>query len=287
MNHTSGRFYSNINSYINDLTKTELKVADFILENMDETIYMTVTELAEQVKVGETTVLRFCRKIGYKSYQSFKLALTVEVAKQSSELYDVYDEQDEMNVTQSLVLKTIENNIKIMKETSSLIDTNELEKAIECIISKKRIVIYGSSVSGNTAKDARNKFLRIGIIMEIYTDSHMQAMSAATLTKDDLAIGISVSGSTKDTIDALNNAKEKGAKILAITQSSRSPITKISDVVLIAAGRETPLQGGSMGVKISQLLLIEMLFNGVANQMKEAAKHYRELTAKSVLNKAY
>src|SRR5690625_3587791 len=107
------------------------------------------------------------------------------------------------------------------------------------------------------------------------------------MTKYYLEIEIYVSISTKNNIDELNNAKEKGAKILAITHSSRSPITKISDVVLIAAGRETPLQGGSMGVKISQLLLIEMLFNGVTNQMKEAAKHYRELTAKSVLNKAY
>ncbi|MFK4998477.1 SIS domain-containing protein [Bacillus sp. N9] len=95
-------------------------------------------------------------------------------------------------------------------------------------------------MSGNTAADARNKFLRIGIVAEMFTDSHMQAMSATTLTDQDLAIGISVSGSTKDTVDALNIARENGAKIVSITQFTRSPITKISDIVLLTGGRKPP-----------------------------------------------
>ncbi|WP_057914494.1 MurR/RpiR family transcriptional regulator [Peribacillus muralis] len=275
-----------ISSYLNAFTKAEKKVADYVLANMDLTIYMTVTELAESIGVGETTVLRFCRKMGFKGYQSFKMGVTKEVAKLS---YEVFDETNmgELAEMQNIVQKTMSNNIQVLKETASLIDTQELEKAIHQIIYSKRILFYGVGVSGNTAADARNKLMRIGIVAEMFTDSHMQTMSAATLTDQDMAIGISVSGSTKDTIDALNIARENGAKIISITHFTRSPITKISDIVLLTGGRETALQGGSMSAKMAQLLVIDMLCTGVAIRLKDKALKYKEATAKAVADKAY
>jgi DNA-binding MurR/RpiR family transcriptional regulator len=280
----SAEFNTKIFSYLNTLTKAEKKVADYVLGNMEETIYLTVTELAEKVGVGETTVLRFCRRIGYKGYQAFKMAVTKEVAKQS---FDTSEETDEMNAMQSMVQKSTTASIQALKDTSQLIDIEMLEKAVELLTNQKRIVMYGVSMSGNTAEDARNRFLRIGIFTEVYTDAHMQAMSAATLTKNDLAIGISISGSTKDTIDALKIAKDNGAKVISLTHSKLSPITHLSDVILLTAGRETPLQGGSMGAKISQLLVIDLLYNLVANQRKNEASRLKELTSKAVLDKAY
>lgn len=280
----SVEFNTKIFSYLNTLTKAEKKVADYVLANMEDTIYLTVTELAEKVGVGETTVLRFCRRIGYKGYQAFKMAITKEVAKQS---FETSEETNEVSAIQSLVHKSTTASIQALKETSQLVDYEMLERAIELFKTQKRIVMYGASVSGNTAEDAGNRFLRIGVLIEVYKDAHMQAMSAATLSKDDLAIGISISGSTKDTIDALKIAKDNGVKIISLTHSKRSPITQISDVILLTAGRETPLQGGSMGAKISQLLVIDLLFNGVANQQKEKASRMKELTSKAVLDKAY
>jgi DNA-binding MurR/RpiR family transcriptional regulator len=280
----SAEFNTKIFSYMNTLTKAEKEVADYVLDNMENTIYLTVTELAEKVGVGETTVLRFCRRIGYKGYQAFKMAITKEVAKQS---FDTSEETGEMNAMQSLVQKSTTTSIQVLKDTSQLIDIEMLEKAVALLTSQKRIVMYGASMSGNTAEDARNRFLRIGVIIEVYTNAHMQAMSAATLTKDDLAIGISISGSTKDTIDALRIAKNNGAKVISLTHSKLSPITHLSDVILLTAGRETPLQGGSMGAKISQLLVIDLLYNLVANQRKNEASRLKELTSKAVLDKAY
>ncbi|MEK4297914.1 MurR/RpiR family transcriptional regulator [Oceanobacillus sp. FSL W8-0428] len=287
--HDEVQFIAKISSYQNTFTKSEKKVSDFVQANMESTIYMTVTELAERIGVGETTVLRFCRKMGFKGYQSFKMAVTKEVAKST---HDVFDEtnKDEFNETDEvhfIVQKALSNNIQALKETASIIETSELEKAIDYIISSKRIIFYGVGVSGNTAADARDKFIRIGRSTEAFVDSHMQAMSATTLTKEDMAVGISVSGSTKDTVDALKIAKENGAKILSITHFTRSPITKISDVVLLTGGRETALQGGSMSAKIAQLFVIDMLCNGVASQLKEKALQFKEATAKAVADKAY
>ncbi|MBS4209978.1 MurR/RpiR family transcriptional regulator [Bacillus sp. FJAT-50079] len=284
--HDQVQLVTKISSHFNALTKAEKKVADYVLANMELTIYMTVTELAEHIGVGETTVLRFCRKIGFKGYQSFKMAITKEVATLP---HDVFDESDagELDETQYIIQKTMTNNIQALKETASLIDVQELEKAIQFILAHKRVVFYGVGVSGNTAIDARNKMMRIGVITEMFIDSHIQAMSAATLTDEDVAIGISVTGSTKDTVDALKIAKENGAKIVSITQFTRSPITKISDVVLLTGGRETALQGGSMSAKIAQLFVIDMLCNGVASRLKDKALKYKEVTANAVAEKAY
>ncbi|MFK4998478.1 MurR/RpiR family transcriptional regulator [Bacillus sp. N9] len=124
------------------LHQSRKKVADYVLANMELTIYMTVTELAERIGVGETTVLRFCRKMGYKGYQSFKMAVTKEVAKLSSE----FDEtnMEELDEIQNIIQKTMSNNVQVLKETASLIDNNELEKAIHHIITSKRIIFYGA-----------------------------------------------------------------------------------------------------------------------------------------------
>lgn len=277
-------FYTQIEQAFHSLTKSEQKVADYVLAHMEETIYLTVTELAEQVGVGETTVLRFCRRIGYKGYQAFKMALTQEVAQQSQ---GTMDQEEDWSELQRIIQKSTQASVQALQETARRIDETALEQAIQLILQQQRIVIYGSSMSGNTAADARNKFLRIGILAEVYADAHMQAMSAATLTEHDLAIGISITGSTKDTMDALQIAKENGAKIIALTHARRSPMADISDIVLLTAGRETPLQGGSMGAKISQLLVIDLLFNGVASERKEEATRMKERTSKAVVDKAY
>lgn len=287
--HNEVQFIAKISSYQNAFTKSEKKVSDFVQANMESTIYMTVTELAERIGVGETTVLRFCRKMGFKGYQSFKMAVTKEVAKSSHDVFDEAkkEEFNEADEVQFIVQKTLANNVQSLKETASILDIKELEKAIQYIITSKRIVFYGVGVSGNTAADARDKFIRIGQSTEAFVDSHIQAMSATTLTEEDMAIGISVSGSTKDTVDALKIAKEKGAKILSITHFTRSPITKLSDVVLLTGGRETALQGGSMSAKIAQLFVIDILCNGVAGKLKDEALQFKEATAKAVADKAY
>lgn len=107
------------------------------------------------------------------------------------------------------------------------------------------------------------------------------------MNKGDVAVGLSISGSTKDTIDNLNIAKKAGARIIAVTSNARSPITKIADIVLIVVGRENPLQGSSLAAKMSQLAIIDILNVAVSLRMKDQAIKYREITAKATSDKLY
>jgi DNA-binding MurR/RpiR family transcriptional regulator len=273
-----------INSLLYTLTKSEKKVAKFVLHSMDQVIHMSITDLAEQAIVGETTVLRFCRKVGFKGYQEFKLAVAKATVHPLANLHGDIAEGDEL---QLMIQKITSTNVQALQDTFGLTDTSQLEKAIDMILTHNKIYFYGVGVSGITAADAKSKFLRIGLTVDAISDSHLQAMSAATLSENDVAVGLSVSGSTRDIVEALHIAKENGAKIITITHFTRSPITKISDLVLLTAGKETPLQGGSLAAKIAQLHVIDMLFTGVALRMREKALFYKEKTAKAVVDKAF
>lgn len=273
-----------IHSHMNAFTRSEKIVAQFVLDRLTDIIYLSVTDLAEQADVGETTVLRFCRKVGFKGYQEFKLAIAQDHVQPISNLYGDVNQDDELQVMMQKITNT---NIKSLQETLSLLDPKQLEYAIDLLNSAKRIHFYGVGTSGITALDAKSKFLRIGLQVDAVSDSHLQAMAAATLTAEDVAVGITVSGSTKDTVDALKLAKENGAKVIAITQFARSPVTKVADAILLMAGKEMPLQGGSLAAKIAQLHTIDLLFTGLSMRTSDKSLYYKEKTAKAVIDKIY
>jgi DNA-binding MurR/RpiR family transcriptional regulator len=269
-----------INSYFPSLTKSEQKVAAVVLEQMEKALYYSVTDLADVAEVGETTVLRFCRKIGMKGYQEFKLAIAKDLSSLSQE---GTDSSENAGFTQSIASYT-KNAID---ETVNKLDEATLEKAIGLLAGAGSIHFFGVGTSGLTALDAKNRFLRIGYRSDAVIDPHIQSMTAATLKEGDVVIGLSISGSTKDTIDSLTLAKENGAIVIAITYYARSPITKLADAVLLSGGKESPLEGGSMIAKISQLFVIDLLCTGLALHNKEFSLGMKEKTARAVVDKIY
>lgn len=271
-----------IESVYPSLTKAEKKVGNTVLEKLDIIIYHSVTNLADMAEVGETTVLRFCRKIGFKGYQEFKLTIVKDLANYEEKTLSYSYNNDNMFV-QNIEQQTIQ----MIQETAKIVNQETLKITVDYIHKAKNIYLFGVGTSGITALDAKNRLLRIGIISEATTDSHFQAMTAATLTPEDVVVGFSVSGSTKDIVDSLKLAKDNGAKIVAITYYARSPITRLADSVLLISGKESPLEGGSLGAKITQLFVIDLLCTGLAYKQKDSALKMKEKTAQSVVNKIY
>ncbi|WP_019423034.1 MurR/RpiR family transcriptional regulator [Paenibacillus sp. OSY-SE] len=280
----TGKTLLNIRSHLNGLTKTEQKVAQYIMENAQDVIYHSITELAENADVGETTVLRFCRKLKFQGFQEFKLSLAQDLVKPTEHLHQAVNETDEPEV---LSQKIVATHINTLEQTRELVDPGQLGQAIEALIEAKNIFFFGVGSSGLTAVQAAHTFSRIGKLSSAKTDTHFQAMQAAFMSKEDVAVGISISGSTKDTIENLMIAKKTGAKVIALTSNARSPITKVADIILLIVARENPLQGSSLAAKISQLAVIDILNVAVSLHMKEQALKFRELSAKSISDKLY
>lgn len=270
----SSKIETIIQTYSSRFTKSEIKIADYIKKYYENVMYLSITELSDLIGVGEATILRFCRKIGYRGYQDFKLAIAKEP-----------DNQKEGISEHSFIDNIHQNLIESLNNTRYLIDENELEKACLLLDQVQHIYVYGVGSSGITATEACSKLLRIGKHTQAITDSHFQAMNSATLLAGDLIIAITVSGSTIDVLEAVQLAKERGCLVIAMTSYIKSPITKLADVVLLTSGRENPLEGGSLSVKVSQLYLVDLLCRGVALLDITQAEQMKKLTAEAVSNK--
>ncbi len=273
-----------IRSTYSALAPAEQKVADYVLSAPQEAIYSSVTELAEASGVGEATVIRFCRDVGYRGVQEFKLVLAADLAAPAEGLTGDIGPEDDLAAA---VQKVSHANRQAIGDTVNVLDLEQLDKAAEAIAAARKVEFYGVGASGITALDAKYKFMRIGRACEAFSDPHLAAMSASLLQPGDVAVGISHSGSTKDVVDALREARKSGATIVCLTDHARSPITAVADVVLLTASREAPLASGALRSKIAQVHLLDLLFTGVVMKLRDQARESTRRTAQAVVDKLY
>lgn len=281
-----GDFITRIRSSYNQLTKAEKKVADYVLANSKEVLFMSITDLAEACEVGDTSVFRFCKTMELKGYQEFKMMLSLSISEGQGEL----DQFTGNNISLDdsfgeLAKKVLNTNINALTETYSLIREEDFSQAIDMLHQARRIFFFGVGASMLTAMKAMNKFLRIENKVFGIQDTHMQSMAAATMSDEDVAVMFSYSGATKDTIHVAEVAKKAGARIICVTRFVKSPLRAYADIVLLSGANEGPLQGGSTSAEISQLFLVDLLYTEYYRRYFDRCSRNNEKTSASVLEK--
>ena len=262
----------------------EKAVADFVLSHPEQVMHMSVSEAARDIGVGESTVIRFCRALGYKGYQEFKLRLAQDLVEPVEFIHENISFSD---TTAQLAQKVFQTNIQAVGDTMKALDPQMVEVAARSLADAGKVDIYGVGYSSFTALDAKLKLVRLGLIADAYGDAHLQAMAAASLRKGDVAIGISHSGSTRDVVDALTVARKSGASTISITNYSPSPITRVSDVVLLTASPESPLGGEVLTSRIAQLCVLDVLSVALAITLGESCLDLIRKTSEAVKKKRY
>jgi RpiR family transcriptional regulator, carbohydrate utilization regulator len=243
------------------LRAAEQRVADFILKHPDELIYLTVTELAERTNTSESTVVRLCQKIGYKGYQEFKIVLARDLVEPTADIYAEVESGDDLTTIKN---KVFQANAQALRDTIEVLDDADLERAVAALANARRVDVYGVGGSDPLAIDAYHKFLKLGMVAVALSDGDMMAMSSALLGKGDVALGISHTGASRDVTDALDRAKGNGATTICITHRSTSPITKVSDIRLYTAAKQTAFRSSASSSRIAQLTIIDTLYVGIA-----------------------
>lgn len=272
-----------IRAMYNQLTRAERKVADYVLQNQEQVLYMSITDLADACKVGDTSVYRFCRAMKLQGYQEFKMQLSLALAAEQEKERAGKRNNAEDNLAEQIMM----SQISAIKSSYALLDRNVLEKVISMIEEARRVFFFGIGDSLLTAEEARNKFLRITGKVSCITDPHMQSMAASTSTQEDLIVIISYSGATKDNIYVAKEAKKAGAKVACITHFKKSPLTAYSDAVLLCGAKESPLEGGSLASKIGQLFMIDVLYQEYYKKNYSECNDNHQKTTKAVVEKLY
>lgn len=280
-----GDFLTRIKASYNQFTKAEKKVADYILQNPREVLFMSITDLADVCEVGDTSVFRFCKTMEMKGYQEFKMMLSLSMRDESGEIDQFAGNISLDDTFEELAQKVLNTNVNALMETYSLLNPEVFKKAIDYLHEAKRVCFFGVGASLLTALKATNKFLRIEPKVYCMQDSHMQAMIASTMASDDVAVLFSYSGATKDTIHVAALAREAGARIICVTRFNKSPLTSYADLTLLCGANEGPLQGGSTSAEMSQLFLVDLMYTEYYRRYFDRCSKNNEKTSGAVVEK--
>jgi DNA-binding MurR/RpiR family transcriptional regulator len=247
------------------LSPAEDRVAERVLADPRGTAGMTISELATAATTSETTVLRFSKRLGLSGYPRLRLALAEESARPRA----LAPSQTDISAADSIddvIRKIALTDASAVEETAEQLDRDTLTQTAKNIANAVRIDIYGSGASAVVAADLQQKLHRIGCLAFAWNDPHIALTSAALLGPRDIAIGISHSGTTRETIESITGAKSNGACTVAITNFPLSPLAKAVDLVLTTAARETSLRSGATASRIAALTVIDCLFIAVAQR---------------------
>jgi len=267
-----------------ELTTAERKAADYVMKNRDKTQYLSIGELAEESGVAEATVSRFCRRLGYKGYNAFKLAIANAGASLRSSQASAQPVEEGDDVP-ALARKLYAAENEALLQTLSLLKPEAIDQAVEILRGARRVLCMGQGGSMVLASEAAHLFSICDGKFVPVSDSHMQVIASATLSQEDAVLFFSYSGATRDMMETLNVVRNQGAKILLITRFPRSPGAALADVVLQCGSNESPLQHGSVPARIAQLFLLDILFRRLCLLEQERYSQNRQIIASALADK--
>lgn len=243
--------------------RQEQVLIDYIVEHASEVTRMGIEELAAHSKTSTATISRFCKGLPTKGFTDFRMKLATELALMVNE--EVYDDIVARRPLAEVVKVIEASHVRTIADSTRLIDVAHLEQVILAIHQANKIDIYGVATSGVVAQDFCQKLIRIGKIAAAYSDPHMQITSASNLQVTDCAIAISYSGETKEIIQSLTCAKERGATTISLTKYGVNPLSQLADMALYTSALEAGMRRGDMASRIAQLHVLDICFMGLVS----------------------
>jgi DNA-binding MurR/RpiR family transcriptional regulator len=261
------------------LTPAAQTVAKLILEDPATVARSTITELSAASGTSEATIVRTARLLGFAGYPQLRLALAAAAAQPDRLVPGDLAPDDPLS---EVILKVSRSETEAINDTVAQLTSEKLGAVVDAIVGARRIHAYGVSASGLVAADVAQKLMRIGLSSHAFQDAHLALTSAVLLKPGDVAIGISTTGETPDVLEPLRRAREAGATTVAITNNPRSTIAEVAEHVLISAGRETEFRPGALASRISQLLVVDCVFVGVAQRTYDTSQEALQSTRVAV-----
>ncbi|MEV5517530.1 MurR/RpiR family transcriptional regulator [Streptomyces flaveolus] len=270
-----------IRAALPSLAPSERRVAEAVLADPAQASELSISALGERAHTSVATVMRFCRAIGITNYPQLRLALAAAAAREDARGGVRPAPGTDISATDTLdeiVRKIVYNEMHALEDTGAGLDVEVLGRAVDAVAGARRIDIFGVGASAFVGQDLHQKLHRIGHTAFVWTDRHAALTATALLGPGDVALAISHSGETEDTVEPLQVAAERGATTIALTNAPRSPLAVSADLVLATCARETPFRSGATASRIAQLALIDCLFVGVAQRSFDATTAALEKT---------
>lgn len=244
------------------------RVGDLVANQPSKVAAMTISTLASEADTSETTVIRFCREMGLGGYSQLRLALATEIGSRNREDTRL-EESADISVGDTIadvVEKIAFADVRSVVDTAKAISIEEISEVVGKIVGASRVEIFGVAASGAVAADLQLKLNRIGLVAFAFPDAHLAVASVTLLNEESVAIAFSHSGTTRETVEWLRLARERGATTVAVTNVPGSALTEYADYTLTTVARETTFRSGATGSRLAQLTVVDCLFVAIAQQ---------------------
>ncbi|MCW2655827.1 MAG: transcriptional regulator, RpiR family [Jatrophihabitans sp.] len=271
-----------------NLAPSERRVAEVALADPTRSAAQTVTELARSTGTSQATVVRFAQRLGYSGYPELRLALAAAAGAERANRPETVPGTDisAKDDIATVIAKVGHLEATAVRETVGQLNPDALSAAVDAVVAAPRIDVYGVGASAVVALDLQMKLHRIGRFTQAWSDYHLALVSAALLKRRDVAIAISHSGTTRETVGALQEAAARKATTVAITNFPDSPLAEAADIVLTTAARETALRSGAVASRIAALIVVDCLFEAVAQRNLPATRRALQRTLDAVSERA-
>jgi DNA-binding MurR/RpiR family transcriptional regulator len=252
-----------IEAYQSQMPATMAKIAAVLIDDPRAPLSLSITELAERAGTSAASVTRFCRMIGYGGYLPLRVGIAEDVGRGGAKAAWIADigrsfgPDDPPDEIRNTLLTT---HVQSLRTTAELLDMPTAIRVAKAIVKSRHLDVYGVGGSGLTALETETRLYRIGVNVHTWAEVHNGLTSAAILDGQCVAIGISNTGRTDETIQMLTVAKASGAYTVAITANPDSPLARIADDVLIAASPNGYLQPADLSARHCQLFVVDLLY---------------------------
>lgn len=274
LDYTAFPVLQKIHDLLPKLSKTEQRVASYILENAEKVTSFTVADLADGSGASDATVVRTCKSLGFTSFQDFKVSMARNLASPLRTSYSVIDPDDTADM---VVDKIFKENINTLQLTYSASSAKKIEDAAKMLMQAKRVLIFAVGESHAVAIDMQHKLMRLGMTAIAYTDNILQLMASVICQEGDVVFAVSHCGDSVDVVDAAKRCRAKGAKVVSLSSAPRSPLGKISDVALTTVSNETQFRINSISSRIAQFTIIDCLCNIIYLQHPQLEEVFGEI----------
>ncbi len=274
-----GDILPRIEAMIGTMTRSDVKIARYLLAAPHEFVRSSVRAIAADLGVSEPTIVRFCRTIGCEGFKDLKfrliqeLALSQAISDQGEKASQLAEDFDIEAPDQAQIYKRVfDSAIEALTKTRQAADSASLLTAGQAIARAGRVVVYGiGGSSAVLAEEVHNRLFRLNIPVMVFTDGYAQRMSAAILSKGDVALFVSSTGRPRELQESMELAKYYGATCIAITDKD-TPLGREADICLpvgLSASGAVEFQPNPM--RFAQLFVIDSLAYCVASVLGDRA----------------
>lgn len=272
------------------LRKSEQKAASYMLEHVEEMEKISLGKMAKEAGVSEATVVRMLKAVGYKSFKEMKIAFVEERMKKSQKkresrgILGIPMEGGEQ--IEDVPGRIIQNTISLLEDSLQSISAKKLKKAVRAIEKAERVCIFSVENSNAVAEDLQTKLMYLGICCEYTKDYYLQSIQAGHMKKGEVAIGISYSGTSINTVDVLKQAKKNGATTIAITNFAKTPLVENADIVILTSDKQL-LYGNDIFSRTIHMAVVDMIYAGLLVDDYEKYHHRLSYSGQMIEGRKY